>query len=62
MSATVKTLLTKLLFWLAVEIVLNLVGLDNFADYSEFIAIQTTGNMNSSLFNSSTALLVTRSA
>lgn len=31
------TLISKLLFWLMVEIILNLVGLDNVADYSEFL-------------------------
>jgi len=29
-------LIAKILVWLAAEIVLNLVGLDNLADYSEF--------------------------
>lgn len=42
MSASINTLLTKLLFWLAMEIILNLVGLDDLADYSEFIANQTS--------------------
>ncbi|MEL7350359.1 MAG: hypothetical protein AAF171_14030 [Cyanobacteria bacterium P01_A01_bin.116] len=32
-----QTLISKLLFWLMVEIILNLVGLDNVADYSEFL-------------------------
>ena len=44
MSATVKALLPKLLFWLAIEIFLNLVGLDNLADYSEFIISQSSGS------------------
>ena len=30
-------LFAKLLFWLTAEIVLNAVGLDNLADYSEFL-------------------------
>ena len=30
-------LITKLTFWLMVEIILNLVGLDNMADYSEYL-------------------------
>ena len=30
-------LLLKLTIWLAVEIVLNLMGLDDMADYSEFV-------------------------
>ncbi|MGB7084295.1 MAG: hypothetical protein WBD47_01985 [Phormidesmis sp.] len=30
-------LINKLIFWLLVEILLNLVGLDNLADYSEFL-------------------------
>ncbi len=32
-----KKVLVKTTVWLAAEIVLNLVGLDNLADYSEFI-------------------------
>ncbi len=32
-----RKLVSKLLFWLTVEIILNLVGLDNMADYSEFL-------------------------
>jgi len=30
-------LLAKLLFWLMAEVILNAVGLDNLADYSEFL-------------------------
>ena len=32
-----KTLLTKTLIWLVAEILLNSIGLDTFADYSEFV-------------------------
>jgi hypothetical protein len=32
-----KTLLVKMIFWLITEVVLNAVGLDNLADYSEFV-------------------------
>ncbi len=32
-----KKILLKTTIWLAVEIMLNLLGLDNLADYSEFI-------------------------
>jgi hypothetical protein len=32
-----KKLLVKATVWLAAEIILNLIGLDNLADYSEFI-------------------------
>ena len=32
-----KILCTKTLIWLAAEIVLNLMGLDTIADYSEFL-------------------------
>ena len=32
-----KTLLTKALIWLAAEIILNTIGLDTLADYSEFV-------------------------
>ncbi len=33
-----KQLLLKILFWFASEILLNLAGLDDLADYSEFLA------------------------
>ncbi len=32
-----KTILVKASFWLVTEIILNLLGLDNLADYSEFL-------------------------
>ena len=32
-----QKLLVKLICWLALEIILNLMGLDDLADYSEFI-------------------------
>ena len=32
-----KTLLTKTFIWLVAEIVFNSIGLDTFADYSEFV-------------------------
>ena len=32
-----KRLLTKALIWLAAEILLNTIGLDTLADYSEFV-------------------------
>ncbi|BAU66103.1 hypothetical protein STA3757_35050 [Stanieria sp. NIES-3757] len=32
-----KTLIGKTIVWLAVEICLNFLGLDNLADYGEFI-------------------------
>ncbi len=35
-----RKLLRKTGFWLTTEILLNLIGLDNFADYSEFIFAQ----------------------
>ena len=62
MSVTLRTLLTKLLFWLAAEIVLNLVGLDNLADYSEFITNQTSGSGPNSTANSTIALVSLHSA
>lgn len=49
MSINISTLLTKLLFWLAMEIILNLFGLDNLADYSEFLANQTSKNQHISV-------------
>jgi hypothetical protein len=38
MKALQKNMLTQMVVWLLTEIVLNLVGLDNLADYSEFIS------------------------
>ncbi|MGD1951027.1 MAG: hypothetical protein ACFB14_15455 [Leptolyngbyaceae cyanobacterium] len=35
-------LLAKLLVWLVAEVVLNYVGLDNLADYSEYLKEQST--------------------
>lgn len=35
-----KTLITKLTVWLVAEIILSLLGLDNLADYSEFLEDQ----------------------
>ena len=32
-----KILLTKTLIWLSAEILLNIIGLDTIADYSEYI-------------------------
>ncbi len=32
-----KTLFTKTIIWLAAEIILNGIGIDTLADYSEFI-------------------------
>lgn len=32
-----KQIVVKITFWLIVEIILNLLGLDNLADYSEFV-------------------------
>lgn len=57
MSLNFKALLTKLFFWLALEIFLNLVGLDNLADYSEFISNQTAGRFQNSLFNHNISLV-----
>ncbi|MEQ8538680.1 MAG: hypothetical protein RIB93_14690 [Coleofasciculus sp. D1-CHI-01] len=37
MTVNWKALLAKTTVWLAAEILLNLLGLDNLADYSEFI-------------------------
>ena len=40
-----QKLLFKLMFWLVLEIILNLIGLDDVADYSEFIFKYETVNM-----------------
>ena len=37
MNVRWQKLLVKTFFWLATEIILNLVGIDDLADYSEFI-------------------------
>ena len=37
MNVRWRKLLVKTSFWLATEIILNLVGIDDLADYSEFI-------------------------
>ena len=37
-----KTILIKIIIWLATEIYLNLLGLDTLADYSEFILVRDT--------------------
>ncbi|MGD1899458.1 MAG: hypothetical protein ACFB16_21250 [Phormidesmis sp.] len=39
-------LISKLFFWLVAEIILNLVGLDNVADYSEFLLGDRTIQMS----------------
>ena len=39
-----QKLFFKLMFWLVLEILLNIIGLDDIADYSEFIFSQ--GNVN----------------
>jgi hypothetical protein len=38
MKTTWQQLTIKILFWIAVEIVLNILGVDQLADYGEFIA------------------------
>jgi hypothetical protein len=38
-----KKIWIKAIFWLLTEIILNLFGLDNLADYSEFIFEQKNG-------------------
>ncbi len=35
-----KKLLAKTIVWLAAEILLNFLGLDNLADYSEFLFVR----------------------
>ncbi len=42
MNVQWHTLINKLLFWLVIEIILNLVGLDNIADYGEFLLSDRT--------------------
>jgi hypothetical protein len=40
MSAPWKTLIVETTFWIAAEVLLNVTGLDNLADYSEFMNYQ----------------------
>ncbi len=49
-QVTWKNLVTKLIIWLLSEILLAFLGLDNLADYSEFIFSQDVSFYNS--FNS----------
>lgn len=37
MQAQWQKILVKLTFWLLIEILLNILGLDSLADYSEFV-------------------------
>lgn len=41
-----KTALLKLIVWIAAEVVLNLLGLDSLADYSEFLHDQEAINLS----------------
>ncbi len=41
-----KTLLVRITVWLSLEIWLNLVGLDDLADYSEFIFEQNNWSLD----------------
>ena len=40
-----KKLLAKTIVWLAAEILLSLLGLDNLADYSEFLLVRDSDNV-----------------
>ncbi|MEQ8466626.1 hypothetical protein [Coleofasciculus sp. E1-EBD-02] len=46
MTVNWKALLAKTTVWLAAEILLNLLGLDNLADYSEFIFGRQGANLS----------------
>ena len=37
-----QQLLLKLLFWLVLEAIFNLIGIDDLVDYSEFLAITSS--------------------
>jgi hypothetical protein len=41
----------KIAFWLCVEIILTLIGMDNIADYSEFILHSKSAHQYNSLLN-----------
>ncbi|MGD1856943.1 MAG: hypothetical protein ACFB2W_22135 [Leptolyngbyaceae cyanobacterium] len=45
MKIKYRQLLIKLLTWCVAEVVLNYVGLDNLADYSEYLKEQTTASI-----------------
>ena len=42
MKINYRQLLVKLLMWFVAEVVLSYVGLDNLADYSEYLKEQST--------------------
>jgi hypothetical protein len=42
-----QKILLKITCWLIVEIILNLLGLDNLADYSEFVFEDKTASLKS---------------
>ncbi|MBE9128295.1 MULTISPECIES: hypothetical protein [unclassified Coleofasciculus] len=46
MNVQWKKVIIKTTVWLAAEIILNLLGLDNLADYSEFLYEHNTGVLN----------------
>ena len=45
MRVNYRQLLFKLFMWLSAEIVLSYVGLDNLADYSEYLKEQTNASV-----------------
>jgi hypothetical protein len=47
MNATWKNLMIKTLIWLTAEVLLNVLGLDNLADYSEFLFERHIPNLQS---------------
>ena len=50
MKINYRQLLVKLLTWFIAEIALNYVGLDNLADYSEYLKEQSTISVASSCY------------
>ncbi|MEM6255477.1 MAG: hypothetical protein AAF821_21390 [Cyanobacteria bacterium P01_D01_bin.156] len=45
MTIKYPQLLARLLAWFAAEVILSYVGLDNLADYSEYLKEQTTASI-----------------
>ena len=45
MKINYRQLLVKLLMWFVAEVVLSYVGLDNLADYSEYLKEQSTASI-----------------
>ena len=62
MQISWKILLTKTIIWLASEILLNSIGLDTLADYSEFVFDKNTVfSQNAQSCNNATSIFLSAS-